>query len=154
MTATHTVPGDPSERFPCLVDLKESRKWNQVGQQEILPNPITKGPFLYLVARCDSVLPGMFSAGTSNSLTWEFCLEGLELALTVGRKPRSSTPIRGVSSPPVTSWKGSRQSEIKISWSGRGRCLRQHAWWMRLMGGKSNMKKEGVPARLHDGWES
>jgi len=82
-----TVPGDPSERFPCLVDLKEVTEVDQVWATDITYIPLRKG-FLYLVAVVDLFSRHVLSWKLSNSLDMEFCLEALEIALTVGRKPQ------------------------------------------------------------------
>ena len=42
-------PGKASERFPCLVDLKQVRAADQIWATEIIYIPLQKG-FLYLVA--------------------------------------------------------------------------------------------------------
>jgi putative transposase len=47
-----TVPGDPSVRFPCLVDLKQITAVDQVWATDITYIPLQKG-FLYLVAIMD-----------------------------------------------------------------------------------------------------
>jgi putative transposase len=44
-----TIPGDPSERFPCLVDLSMVSVVDQVWATDITYIPLHKG-FLYLVA--------------------------------------------------------------------------------------------------------
>ena len=47
-----TIPGSPSERFPCLVDLNEVTAVDQVWATDITYIPMRKG-FLYLVAIMD-----------------------------------------------------------------------------------------------------
>ena len=47
-----TVPGQPSERFPCLVDLKQITAVDQIWATDITDLPLQKG-FLYLVAIMD-----------------------------------------------------------------------------------------------------
>ncbi|WP_255376823.1 IS3 family transposase [Cyanobium sp. NIES-981] len=47
-----TVPGDPSERFPCLVDVSTITAVGQVWATDITSIPLQKG-FLYLVAIMD-----------------------------------------------------------------------------------------------------
>ena len=42
-----TVPGEPSERYPCLVDLRQVRAVDQVWATDITYIPLQKG-FLYL----------------------------------------------------------------------------------------------------------
>ena len=81
-----TVPGDPAERFPCLVDLKQITAVDQVWATDITYIPLQKG-FLYLVAIVDLVSRNVLSWKLSNSLDTEFCLDALEMALADGRKP-------------------------------------------------------------------
>ena len=38
-----TVPGDPSERFPCLVELKQVKEVDQVWATDITYIPLEKG---------------------------------------------------------------------------------------------------------------
>jgi putative transposase len=47
-----TIPGDPPEGFPCLVDLKEIMTVDQMWATDITYIPLQKG-FLYLVAIMD-----------------------------------------------------------------------------------------------------
>ena len=47
-----TVPGKPSERYPCLVDLRLVTAVDQVWAKDITYIPLQKG-FLYLVAIVD-----------------------------------------------------------------------------------------------------
>ena len=47
-----TIPGHPSERFPCLVDLKLVTAVDQVWATDITYIPLQKG-FLYLVSGDD-----------------------------------------------------------------------------------------------------
>jgi putative transposase len=81
-----TVPGDPSERFPCLVDLSMVTAVDQVWCTDINNIPLQKG-FLYLVVIVDLFSRNVLSWKLSNSLDTEFCLQALEMALEGGRKP-------------------------------------------------------------------
>jgi putative transposase len=81
-----TVPGDPSERFPCLVDLSSVKAVDQVWATDITYIPLQKG-LLYLVAIVDLFSGNELSWKLSNSLDTEFCLDALEMALGDGRKP-------------------------------------------------------------------
>jgi putative transposase len=81
-----TVPGDPSERFPCLVDLKQITAVDQVWATDITYIPLQKG-FLYLVSIMDLHSRNMLSWKLSNTLETEFCLEALEMRLSSGRRP-------------------------------------------------------------------
>jgi putative transposase len=47
-----TIPGEPAERFPCLVDLEKIRAPDEVWATDITYIPLRKG-FLYLVAIID-----------------------------------------------------------------------------------------------------
>jgi putative transposase len=81
-----TVPGEPSERFPCLVDLKQVRSTDQVWAIDITYIPLQKG-FLYQVAIVDLFSRNVLSWKLWNSLDTEFCLAALEMALAGDRKP-------------------------------------------------------------------
>jgi putative transposase len=82
-----TVPGNPSERVPCLVDLREITAVDQVWATDITYIPLQKG-ILYLVAIMDLHSRHVLSWKLSNSLDTEFCMEALEMALSSGRKPQ------------------------------------------------------------------
>jgi putative transposase len=71
-----TIPGDPAERFPCLVDLDAVTAVDQVWATDITYIPLQKG-FLYLVAIVDLFSRNILSWKLSNSLDTEFCLEPL-----------------------------------------------------------------------------
>ena len=57
-----TVPGEPSERYPCLVDLKLVTAVDQVWATDITDIPLQKG-FLYLVAIVDLFSRKVYSCG-------------------------------------------------------------------------------------------
>jgi putative transposase len=82
-----TVPGDPSERFPCLVDLKEITAVDQAWVTDITYIALQKG-ILYLVAIMDLNSRHVLSWKLSNSRDTEFCLEALEMSLNSGRRPQ------------------------------------------------------------------
>ena len=82
-----TVPGDPSERFPCLVDLREVTAVDQVWATDITYIPLQKG-FLYLVAVVDLFSRNVLSWKLSNILDKEICLEAMEMDLKSGRRPQ------------------------------------------------------------------
>jgi len=116
-----TVPGEPSERFPCLVDLKQVRAADQIWATDITYIPLQRG-FLYLVAIVDLFSRNVLSWKLSNSLDTEFCLQALEMALSGGRKPEifhSDQRCQFTSSDFVARL---REETIRISWSGRKRC--------------------------------
>ena len=81
-----TVPGYPSERYPCLVDLNQVRAIDQVWTTDINYIPLQKG-FKYLVAAVDLFSRHILSWKLSYSLDTEICLEALEMALAGGHKP-------------------------------------------------------------------
>jgi putative transposase len=78
-----TVPGNPSLRFTCLVDLRKVTAVDQVWATDITYIPLKKG-FLYLVAMMDLHSRHVLSWKLSKSLETEFCLEALEMALSSG----------------------------------------------------------------------
>jgi putative transposase len=116
-----TVPGDHSERFPCLADLKQITAVDQVWATDITYIPLQKG-FLYLVAIMDLHSRHVLSWKLSNSLDTEFCLDALEIALSGGRRPEILHSDQGCQFT-SSDFVGRLQSEeIRISWSGRKRC--------------------------------
>ena len=145
-----TVPGQPSERFPCLVDLKQITAVDQVWATDITYIPLQKG-FLYLVAIMDLHSRHVLSWKLSNSLDTEFCLDALEMALAGGRKPEIFHSDQGCQFTSVDFVAQLQEQEIKISWSGRKRCydniLVERLW--------RTLKYEEVYLRAYsDGWEA
>ncbi len=145
-----TVHGKPSERFPCLVDLKQVTRVDQVWATDITYIPLQKG-FLYLVAIVDLFSRDVRSWKFSNSLDTEFCLDALEMALDGDRKPEILHSDQGCQ---FTSgdFVGRLQAEaIQINWSGRKRCydniLVERLW--------RTVKYEEVYLHAYsDGWEA
>jgi putative transposase len=80
------MPGEPSERLPCLVDLKQFRAADQILATDITYITLQRG-FLYLVEIVDLFSRNVISWKLSKSLDTEFCLQALEMALSSGRKP-------------------------------------------------------------------
>jgi len=145
-----TVPGDPSERFPCLVDLRLVTAVDQVWATDITYIPLEKG-FLYLVAIVDLFSRNVLSWKLSNSLDTEFCLEALEMALEGGRKPEIFHSDQGCQFTSSVFLARLQAEAIKISWSGRKRCydniLVERLW--------RTVKYEEVYLRAYsDGWEA
>jgi len=143
-----TVPGQPSERFPCLVDLKQITAVDQVWATDITYIPLQKG-FLYLVAIMDLHSRHVLSWKLSNSLDTEFCLEALEMALSAGRKPQIFHSDQGCQYTSAEFVARLKAEEIRISWSGRKRCydniLVERLW--------RTLKYEEVYLRAYgDGW--
>ncbi len=66
-----TILGNPSERFPCLVDLQQVRAADQVWATDITYISLQKG-FLFLVAIVDLFSRHVLSWKLSNSLDTEF----------------------------------------------------------------------------------
>jgi putative transposase len=120
-----TIPGDPAERFPCLVDLNAVTAVDQVWATDITYIPLQKG-FLYLLAIVDLFSRHVLSWRLSNSLDTEFCLDALEMALGGGRKPEifySDQGCKFTSADFVSRLQGKL---IQFSWFGRA-LLRQHS---------------------------
>jgi putative transposase len=145
-----TVPGHPSERFPCLVDLNLVTAVDQVWATDITYIPLQKG-FLYLVAVVDLFSRHVLSWKISNSLDTVFCLEALEMALEGGRKPQIFHSDQGCQFTSGDFVARLKAEEIKISWSGRKRCydniLVERLW--------RTVKYEEVYLRAYsDGWEA
>ena len=153
-----TVPGAPSERFPCLVDVSTITAVDQVWATDITYIPLQKG-FFYLVAIMDLFSRHVYSFGEdfvyswklSNSLDTEFCLEAVEMALQGGRKPEIFHSDQGCQFTSGDFVARLQAEEIKISWSGRKRCydniLVERLW--------RTVKYEEVYLRAYsDGWEA
>jgi putative transposase len=145
-----TIPGEPAERFPCLVDLEKIRSPDEVWATDITYIPLRKG-FLYLVAIIDLHSRHILSWKLSNSLDTEFCLEALEMALGSGHKPRVFHSDQGCQFTSSDFVERLRNDKIKISWSGRKRCfdniLVERLW--------RTVKYEEVYLRAYeDGWDA
>jgi putative transposase len=145
-----TIPGEPAERFPCLVDLEKIRAPDEVWATDITTIPLRKG-FLYLVAIIDLHSRHILSWKLSNSLDTEFCLEALEMALGSGHKPRVFHSDQGCQFTSSVFVERLRKDKIKISWSGRKRCfdniLVERLW--------RTVKYEEVYLRAYeDGWDA
>ena len=116
-----TVPGAPSERLPCLVDLSTVTPVDQVLATDITYIPLQKG-ILYQVAVVDLFSRNVLSWQLSISLDTEFCPEALEIALGGKCKPEiihSDQDCQFTSSPFVARL---QDTEIKTSWSGLKGC--------------------------------
>ena len=116
-----TVPGDPSERFPCLVKPSQITAVDQVWGTDITYIPLQKG-FLYLVAIVDLFFRIVLSWKLSNSLDTEFCLEALEMAPSSARRPQIFHSDQGCQFTATNFVSRLQAEEIKISWSSRKRC--------------------------------
>ena len=145
-----TIPGDPAERFPCLVDLDAVTAVDQVWATDITYIPLQKG-FLYLVAIVDLFSRTILSWKLSNSLDTEFCLDALEMALQGGHRPEIFHSDQGCQFTSGDFVARLQAEAIKISWSGRKRCydniLVERLW--------RTVKYEEVYLRAYsDGWEA
>jgi putative transposase len=151
-----TLPGNPSERFPCLVDLREVTAVDQVWATNITYIPLQKG-FMYLVTIMDLHSRHVLSWKLSNSLDTEFCLEALEMALSSGRRPQIFLSDQGCQ---FTSneFVGRLQAEkIKISWSGKSAATTTS--WSKGFGAPSNTRRctsmpTAMAGRLRSAWSA
>ena len=144
------MPGEPSERFPCLVDLKQVRAAEQIWATDITTIPLQRG-FLYLEAIVDLFSRNVLSWKLSNSLGTELCLQALEMALSSGRKPEIFHSDQGSQFTSADFVARLREETIRISWSGRKRCydniLVERLW--------RTLKYEEVYLHAYnDGWEA
>ena len=144
------IPGDPSERYPCRVEVNTITAVDQVWGTDITYIPLQKR-FLYLVAVVDLFSRHVLSWKLSNSLDTEFCLDALEMALEGGRKPEVFHSDQGCQFTSSDFVARLQAEKIKISWSGRKRCydniLIERLW--------RTVKYEEVYLRAYsDGWEA
>ena len=107
-----TVPGSPSERFPCLVDLQRLTAPDQVW---VMVSPTFRcgraSCTWWPLSICSH---GMFSAGNSRrALTRSFAWRPWRWLWPVTASHRSFTRIRGVNSALLTSWSSSRQKRSR-----------------------------------------
>jgi len=145
-----TIPGSPSERFPCLVDLDKVTSIDQVWATDITYIPMRKG-FLYLVAIMDLFSRNVLSWKLSNSLDTQFCMNALEMALASSRGPEIFHSDQGCQFTSADYVAKLQAEDIKISWSGRKRCydniLVKRLW--------RTLKYEEVYLRAYsDDWEA
>jgi putative transposase len=145
-----TIPGEPSEHYPCLVDLRLVTAVDQVWATDITYIPLQRG-FLYLVAIVDLFSRNVLSWKLSNSLDTEFCLDALEMALEGERKPEIFHSDQGCQFTSTEFVARLQAEKIKISWSGRKRCydniLVERLW--------RTVKYEEVYLHAYsDGWEA
>lgn len=116
-----TVPGDPSERFPCLADVSTVTAVDQVWTTDITYILLQKG-FLCLVAIVDLFSRNVLGWKLSNSLDTKFCLDALEMALEGGRKPEIFHSDQGCQFSSSDFVARLQAEAIKISWPGWKRC--------------------------------
>jgi putative transposase len=145
-----TVPRNPSERFPYLVDLKLVSAVDQVWATDITYIALQKS-FLYLVAIMDLFSRKVLSWKLSNSLDTEFCLDALEMALAGDCRPEIFHTNQGCQFTSCDYVARLQAEGIKVSWSGRKRCyddiLAERLW--------RTVKYEEVCLHAYsDGWEA
>ena len=148
---THTtVPGDPCECFPYLVDLTQLTRVGQAWGTEITSVPLQKG-FLYLLAIVDLFSRNVLSWKLSNSLNTDFCLEALEMAPGGGHSPEVFHANQGGLFTSANFVAHLQAKEIKNSWSGRKRSyaniLVNRLW-------RTVKHEEGHLRAYRDGWEA
>jgi putative transposase len=114
-------PGKPSERFPYLLRGITINRINQVWSTDITYIPI-RGGFLYLVAIIDWYSRYVIAWELSNSLESGFCIETLKRALQVAT-PEIFNNDQGSQFTSNEFVSILKDSEIKISWDGKGRAL-------------------------------
>jgi hypothetical protein len=118
-----TIPGDPAERFPCLVDLNAVRAEDQVWVTDIPYIPQQKG-FPYLVAIVVLFSRNVLSWKLSISFDTEFCLNALEMALGGGRTPEIFHCDQGCQFISCDYVARLQAEEIRTSWSALAGTLR------------------------------
>jgi len=117
------VPVNPSERFPCLVDLQQLTAPDQAWGTDTYLHRLRQG-FLYLVAVLDLFSRYVLSWKLSNCLDTVFCLEALEMALASGRKPQIFHSDQGCQFTSGDFVAQLKAEEIQISWSAGGDALK------------------------------
>ena len=88
--------------YPSLLRHLEITRSNHVWAANITDIPMTRG-FVYLFAVLDWASRRVLSWRLSNTLTTDFCLEGVQEAITRYGNRTSSTPTKGASSPASSS---------------------------------------------------
>jgi putative transposase len=102
------------------VDLDKITSIDQVWATNITYMPLRKG-FLYLVAIVDLFSRNILSWKLSNSLDTQFCMEGLEMALSSGSRPEIFHSDQGCQFTSADFVGRLQAEDIKISWPGRSR---------------------------------
>jgi len=144
-----TISGEPSERFPCLVDFRLVTVVDQVCATDITYIPLQKG-FLYLVSIVDLISRNILSWNLSNSL-------GRVLSAGTGdgtgrwEKARDLPYDQGCQFTSGYFVARLQADGIKVSWSGRKRCydniLVERLW--------RTVKYEEVYLHAYsDGWDA
>ena len=121
------MPGEPSERFPCPVNLKQVRAEDKIWATDITTIPLQKG-FLYLVAIVDPFSRNVLNWKLSNSFDTEFCLDALEMALAGDRKLKIFHSDQGSQSPLLTLWRDCKQRRSRSA-GQEGSAATTTSWW-------------------------
>jgi len=149
-----TVPGEPSERYPCLVDLRLVTAVDQVWATDITYIPLQK-ELLYLVAIVDLFSRNVLSWKLSNSLDTEFCLDALEMALAGDRKPEIFHCDQGCQFTSGDFVSRLQAEEINVSWSGRSGATTT-SWWRgfgtQSSTGRCTCMPTSMAGRLRSAW--
>lgn len=114
-------PGEPSVRYPYLLRGMSITSRDQVWSSDITYIRLARG-FVYLVAIIDWFSRYVLAWELSITLDTSFCLEALDRALQAGQ-PKIFNTDQGVQFTSQDFTTRLLQSNIRISWDGRGRAL-------------------------------
>lgn len=115
-----SIPNDQHRRYPYLLrDYTVSRP-NEVWSADITYIPMRRG-FMYLFAIIDWYSRYVVAHTLSNTLDVDFCLEGLDMALSTGRPVIFNTD-QGAQFTSRLFTDRLAAEQIQISMDGRGRC--------------------------------
>ncbi len=116
-----SLPGEPSIRYPYLLRGVSIDRIDQVWSCDITYIRLARG-FVYLVAILDWFSRFVLAWELSNTLDTSFCLEALDRALQAAR-PEIFNTDQGVQFTSKDFTDRLLQSQIRVSWDGRGRAL-------------------------------
>jgi putative transposase len=114
-------PGEPAVRYPYLLREMSITGINQVWSSDITYIRLARG-FIYLTAIIDWWSRFVLAWELSTTLETSFCLAALDRALSVAR-PEIFNTDQGVQFTSKDYTNRLLQSQIRISWDGRGRAL-------------------------------
>jgi putative transposase len=114
-------PGEPSVRYPYLLRGVSIDRIDQVWSSDITYIRLARG-FVYLVAIIDWFSRYVLAWELSTTLDTSFCLDTLDRALQAGQ-PQIFNTDQGVQFTSQEFTARLLQSNIRISWDGRGRAL-------------------------------
>jgi len=115
-----TIPDQSHRIYPYRLRGLSIDRPNQVWAADVTYLPMARG-FLYLVAIMDWHSRKVLAWRLSNTLNADFCVEALERPCGGMGPPRSSTPIRAVTSDAFTHVL--RDAGVTISMDGKGRWM-------------------------------